>query len=125
MWASLHAPVATFAFFVADHDNAGFLGLAEGFFRAGGYAFGVFAGSACQRNVEEGFHADNANSAAQRVHGGFAFFDATGVLADSAASALGGIYGDEFSFGELGWHRLNVARLRYLNISVKRVRFND
>ena len=119
MWTSLNTPVAAFAFFVADHDDAGVFGLAEGFFGACGYAFGVFAGSACESYIKEGFHADNSDSAAQGAGCGFAFFCAAGIFADSAACALGWVNGDEFSLGALlGWHLRNQIGLRYLNISV-------
>ena len=60
--AGLNAPVAAFALFFFDHEDAGFFVLGEGFFWAGCYAFGVFAESACECKVEEGHHADGADS---------------------------------------------------------------
>jgi len=62
VWACLDAPVAAFAFFFVDHEDAGFFVLGEGFFWAGFDALGVFAESACECEVEEWHHADVADS---------------------------------------------------------------
>ena len=121
MLAGLDTPVAALALLVADHDESRGFFLGECFFGAGFDAFGIFAGSACQREVEQGLHADDADSASQRAV--FAFFGDAGEFADAAAGAFARIDGDELSFSELGWHSLNLVRLRYLNIALEPMDF--
>ena len=45
VWAGLYAPIAAFAFLVADLEDSAVFALADGFFWAGCYALGVFAAS--------------------------------------------------------------------------------
>jgi hypothetical protein len=62
VWASLHAPVATFALCVFNHNYASFFGLRQGFFWTGSHTRRVFAKSAGKSKIEQRSHAYNADS---------------------------------------------------------------
>jgi len=119
MWTGLDAPIAAFALFVLNHEQASFFRLHQSFFRTCSYAWSVFAESTSKSKIEQGRHADYADSGAHGISQRFAFLYCARVFADSATSTLAWIDGNEFFLFEFRWwHCLNLTCLSYVSISV-------